>query len=81
MTLEHSLIDTNIEAPSTEIPFSELIAGLSEIEQDVVTQYFVEQKTFKEIGDNIGKSHETARKHYNRAMDRLKRHFTVFPYK
>lgn len=81
---EHSVLDDvleNIEAPVRRkgMPFSEIIDNLPEIEQNIVTQYIVEQKTFKEIGRTIGKSHETARKHYNRAIDRMRRHFKSFP--
>ena len=78
LRFEYSLLDNTLETPKQGMPFKELIANLSEIEQDVVTQYIMEQKTFKQIGNTIGKSHETARKHYNRAIDRLKEHFTTF---
>ena len=79
MRPEHSL-DVDVVAPEKKgLPFDELVDHLPELEQSVVRQYFVEQKTFAEIGDTIGKSHETARKYYNRAMDRLKKHFARFP--
>lgn len=61
-----------IEAEEAELP--NLVPIISPEEQQVLALFFEENLTFKEIGSIIKKSHNTAERRYNAALEKLRGH-------
>ena len=52
------------------------LAGLSRVEQDALLLRFFQDKNFREVGATLGLNEEAARKRTDRALDKIRLHFS-----
>ena len=52
------------------------LAGLSRVEQDAVLLRYFQDKSFREVGATLGLNEEAARKRTDRALDKIRLHFS-----
>lgn len=78
--LSHLTVDIVGDYPVDETPINELMVQLIDLvkgkldrcQKEVFWKRVLDDKTFEEIGVEIGRSRETARKIYNESLDKIK---------